>query len=144
MPEWLSLPHSDTVTERIDCAYALPCTVAIKSAGSTPFPPKLSFVKPATLHLLSLTSSLPLIRCMEVQTYGAVESPAATAWCGQVIHSKIIGMVDIKGINNEIMERLPAVCEKGIKRFMVSGTMFQGEKAYIYIYIVKCPIFISK
>lgn len=47
-------------------------------------------------------------------------------------------MVDIKGINNEIMERLPAVREKGIKRFMVSGTMsnIQGEKAYIYIYIL--------
>lgn len=64
-------------------------------------------------------------------------------WCGQVIHSKIIGMVDIRGMNNEIMERLPAAREKGIKCFMLSGTLFKGEKGDIYTVYCKMSNFCS-
>lgn len=45
---------------------------------------------------------------------GAVQSPVATDWHEQAIHSKITGVEDRGRINNEVMDRLTAVWEKGI------------------------------
>lgn len=63
---------------------------------------------------------------------GAVQSPVATGWHEQAIHSKITGVEDGGRINNEVMDRLATVWEKGIKCFRVLSMIFRGEKGHIY------------
>lgn len=80
----------------------------------------------------SAVSSFPLFEGMEVEMDGAVQSLVATAWHEQAIHSKIMGVEDRGRINNEVMDRLTAVWEKGRKCFRVLSMIFRGEKGHIY------------
>lgn len=63
---------------------------------------------------------------------GAVQSPVATDWHEQAIHSKITGVEDRGRINNEVTDRLTAAWEKGIKCFRVLSMIFRGEKGHIW------------
>lgn len=145
MPDWLSFSSwhrcSTTVTHsprsKIFCApagrvlqavHVFAGTVAKRSVRWTQFSPKLSFFILATHFPICCL----LFQGMEVEMDRAVQPPVATYWHEQAIHSKITGVEDRGRINDEVMDRLTAVWEKGIKCFKVLSTIFRGEKGHIY------------